>query len=105
MATYEIDGGTYELPDDITPEQLENVVSQITGRSTRQPQFERRSFEDIVGGIKASSEDEGFDYETGASSGIRALVSFGETPEEQAAILATRVGQDGFVRDSRGILL
>ena len=104
MATYEIDGGTYELPDDITPEQLENVVGQITGRSTRQPQFERRSFEDIVGEIKTSSEDEGFDYETGAGSGIRALVSFGETPEEQAAILATRVGQDGFVRDSRGNL-
>ena len=34
MATYEIDGGTYELPDDITPEQLNNVVAEITGRST-----------------------------------------------------------------------
>ena len=39
-----------------------------------------------------------------ALAGIRALVSFGETPEEQAAILSSRVGQDGFVRDSRGNL-
>ena len=104
MATYEIDGGTYELPDDITPEQLENVVGQITGRSTGQRQFQRRSFEDVLGSVRKSAEDEGFDYETGAGSGIRALVSFGETPEEQAAILASRVGQDGFVRDSRGNL-
>lgn len=104
MATYEIDGGTYELPDDITPEQLNSVVAGITGRSTGQRQFERRSFEDILASVRKSGQDEGFDYETGAGSGIRALVSFGETPEEQAAILSTRVGQDGFVRDSRGNL-
>ena len=102
MATYEIDGGTYELPDDITPEQLNNVVAKITGRSTGQRKLERRSFDEIIGQIQ--TPDENFDYETGAGSGIRALVSFGETPEEQAAILATRVGQDGFVRDSRGNL-
>ena len=34
MATYEIDGGTYELPDDITPEQLNNVVAE-TGPTRR----------------------------------------------------------------------
>ena len=66
MATYEIDGGTYELPDDITPEQLNNVVKEITGRPTGQRQFERRSFEDILGSVRKSAQDEGFDYETGA---------------------------------------
>ena len=104
MATYEIGGDTYELPDDITPEQLENVVGQITGRSVSRSAPRRPSFQDIIGDIQRAGQDEGFDYETGAGSGIRALVSFGETPEEQAAILASRVGQDGFVRDSRGNL-
>lgn len=49
-------------------------------------------------------EDEGFDYTTGADSSLRALLSFGETPEDQEAILNRLVGPEGFTRDSRGNL-
>ena len=48
--------------------------------------------------------DENFDYETGADSGLRALLSFGETSGDREAILTKLVGQDGFTRDKEGRL-
>ena len=45
-----------------------------------------------------------FDYKTGADSGLRALLSFGESAEDQEAILTKLVGADGFTRDSAGRL-
>ena len=45
-----------------------------------------------------------FDYKTGADSGLRALLSFGESSEDQEAILTKLVGTDGFTRDSAGRL-
>ena len=66
--------------------------------------FQERTFQDLLAETKSANEDEGFDYETGGSSGLRALVSFGETPEEQEAILLKRVGEGGYTKDSRGRL-
>ena len=51
-----------------------------------------------------SKTDENFDYETGADSGLRALLSFGETSGDREAILTRLVGEDGFTRDSQGRL-
>ena len=52
----------------------------------------------------SSSEDENFDYESGADSGLRALMSFGETAGEREGILKDIVGEDGYIRDSQGRL-
>jgi hypothetical protein len=52
----------------------------------------------------ASKFDEGFDYETGADSGLRAKVSFGETDGEQEKILRDQVGVGGYTKDSYGRL-
>lgn len=103
MAIYEIGSQSYELPDDLSPEQLQSVVGQISGKTTP-PEYQRRSFDDILVGIKAKGKEEGFDYKTGADSGLRAMISFGETAEEQEAILAKFVGKDGYTRDSQGNL-
>ena len=51
-----------------------------------------------------SQRDENFDYETGADSGLRALLSFGETPGDREAILRKLVGDDGFIKDAQGRL-
>ena len=60
------------------------------------------SFEELEG--QGTEKDENFDYETGADSGLRALLSFGETDRDQEAILAKLVGMGGFTRDSAGRL-
>ena len=49
-------------------------------------------------------QNEKFDYETGADSGLRALLSFGETSGDREAILKKLVGEDGFTRDGEGRL-
>lgn len=45
-----------------------------------------------------------FDYKTGAGSGLRALVSFGETQGDKEAILESLVGKDGYTKDPGGRL-
>ena len=60
------------------------------------------SFDEIA--EQTTQKDENFDYETGADSGLRALLSFGETDRDQEAILAKLVGMGGFTRDSAGRL-
>lgn len=60
------------------------------------------SFEEMR--LRASGRQEGFDYETGADGKLRALMSFGETPEEREAILAAKVGEKGYTRDEAGRL-
>ena len=52
----------------------------------------------------ASGRDEGFDYDTGAAGGLRAKISFGETPEEKELILQKIVGEEGYTKDSKGRL-
>ena len=61
-----------------------------------------KSFEDLMS--SASGKDEGFDYKTGAAGGLRAKVSFGETPEEKELILRKIVGEEGYTKDSQGRL-
>jgi len=60
------------------------------------------SFDDMV--QQSSNKDEGFDYETGAASGLRAKLSFMETAEEKEDLLRRIVGEDGYTKDSKGLL-
>ena len=60
------------------------------------------SFDDLV--ADAKSEDQDFDYETGARGGLRAKLSFMETAEEKENFLRQRVGDEGFTKDSKGNL-
>jgi|5B_taG_2_1085324.scaffolds.fasta_scaffold06139_1 hypothetical protein len=48
--------------------------------------------------------DSDFDYDTGADSALRALMSFGETAAEREGILRDIVGEKGYTRDSQGQL-
>ena len=59
-----------------------------------------KSFGDLV----TKSEDQDFDYETGARGGLRAKLSFMETAEEKENFLRQRVGDEGFTKDSKGNL-
>ena len=61
-----------------------------------------KSFEELR--ASASGREEGFDYTTGAAGGLRAKVSFGETPEEKELILRKIVGEEGYTKDSQGRL-
>tara|TARA_R100001440_G_scaffold66070_1_gene87019 strand:- start:14 stop:3043 length:3030 start_codon:yes stop_codon:yes gene_type:complete len=62
-----------------------------------------RSFEELV--TTANDKDEQmFDYTTGARGGLRAKLSFMETPEEKENFLLQRVGASGFTKDSQGRL-
>jgi hypothetical protein len=62
-----------------------------------------RSLEDIVG-QQSNKDTENFDYKTGGDSSLRALLSFGESADDQEAILTKLVGADGFTRDNDGRL-
>lgn len=53
---------------------------------------------------RQSIDRENFDYTTGAGSGLRSLMSFGETPEDREAILRSIVGEEGYVKDAAGRL-
>mgnify|MGYP003635012633 CR=1 FL=1 len=48
-------------------------------------QPEEGGFESLLKRTKGKTEDDDFDYDTGAPAGIRALVSFGETEEENTS--------------------
>ena len=60
------------------------------------------SFDDLLS--NTSGKDEGFDYKTGAAGGLRAKISFGETAEEKELILRKIVGEEGYTKDSKGLL-
>ena len=87
--------------DEPTEEELSKIKSQFFGQQTTQ---KTSSFEDLLQESKIADEDADFDYETGATSGLRALVSFGETEEEKEAILLKKVGKEGYTKDSKGRL-
>jgi hypothetical protein len=61
-----------------------------------------RSFDELV--ATTSGKDEGFDYTTGAGGGLRAKLSFMETPEEKENFLMQEVGESGFTKDTKGRL-
>ena len=79
-------------------------ADQILGKENRRPRAGNRamSFDDIV--RQTSNKDEGFDYDTGAAGGLRAKISFGETAEEKELILRKIVGEEGYTKDSKGLL-
>jgi len=62
-----------------------------------------RSFEDLVSSI-SNKDEQMFDYTTGAKGGIRAALSFMETPQEKENLLTQKVGESGFTKDSKGRL-
>ena len=62
-----------------------------------------KSFADLD--QSSSGKDEQmFDYDTGAGGGLRAKISFGETPEEKELILRKIVGEKGYTKDPQGRL-
>jgi hypothetical protein len=88
--------------DKPTQQELSDIENQFFGSQPQAPKA--RTFQDILTETRSASRDEGFDYETGADSGLRAKISFGETAEEQELILANEVGRDGYTKDSFGRL-
>jgi len=64
-----------------------------------------KSFDELGGSSSSSDKDtQMFDYETGASGGLRAKLSFMETAEEKENLLRKIVGEDGFTKDAGGRL-
>jgi hypothetical protein len=86
--------------DTPTPAEQQRI-GEVLSPSPRIGQIQK--LEDLA--TRESGKDtETFDYKTGADSGLRALLSFGESTEDQEAILTKLVGSDGFTRDSAGRL-
>lgn len=88
--------------DQPTQQELSEIENQFFEVETQAPK--EKTFADIMAQTKQSTQDQGFDYETGADSGLRAKISFGETAKDQEAILAKIVGRDGYTKDSFGRL-
>ena len=87
--------------DEPTSEEISKIQNYFSPSSK---EIQKSSFSDLMTQTKQSTQDQGFDYETGADSGLRAKISFGETAEEQEAILSKIVGQEGYTKDSFGRL-
>jgi hypothetical protein len=85
-------------------EDFEKVANAYKALRSQKSEPKTSSFKDMLKQTEAQKFDEGFDYETGAPSGIRALVSFGETEEEKEAILLKKLGKDAYTKDSKGRL-
>ena len=88
--------------DNPTQQELSEIENQFFESEPQAPK--EKTFADIMAQTKQSTQDKGFDYDTGADSGLRAKISFGETAEEQEAILANIVGREGYTKDSFGRL-
>ena len=76
---------------------LNKIISYNQAGFTNQSLGELTAFSE-------SKDEDNFDYETGADSRLRALLSFGETSGDREEILKKLVGEDGFIRDSQGRL-
>lgn len=87
--------------DEPTSEEMSEIQNYFSPSSK---EVQRSSFSDLMEQTKSASRDKGFDYDTGAGSGLRAKISFGETPKDQEAILASIVGREGYTKDSYGRL-
>ena len=66
--------------DEPTSEEISKIQNYFSPSSK---EIQKSSFSDLMTQTKQSTQDQGFDYETGADSGLRAKISFGETAEEQ----------------------
>lgn len=95
---------------DITPQRELQIIralqsgdaSILGGNQDRLGMGRAPSFEEAS--KKATGKDENFDYETGAGGGLRAALSFMETPEEKENLLRKKVGDKGFTKDTKGRL-
>tara|TARA_R100001510_G_C7651746_1_gene209489 strand:- start:44 stop:2944 length:2901 start_codon:yes stop_codon:yes gene_type:complete len=85
-------------------EDFEKVANAYKALRSQKSEPSEKSFRDMLSEREVADEDADFDYETGATGGLRALVSFGETEEEKEAILLKKVGKDGYTKDSKGRL-
>jgi len=89
--------------DEPTQLELSQIESQFFSKK-QEPVTTNRTFTDILKAAEKKSKDENFDYTTGADGGLRAKMSFGETPGDREAILAREVGETGYTKDSLGRL-
>lgn len=87
---------------DLSPQEELRQLRRSTNRNNFG--FQRApSFQDLL--KSGSGKDEQmFDYTTGARGGLRAKLSFMETPEEKENFLLRRVGESGFTKDAQGRL-
>ena len=87
---------------DLSPQEELRQLRRSTNRNNFG--FQRApSFQDLL--KSGSGKDEQmFDYTTGARGGLRAKLSFMETPEEKENFLLRRVGASGFTKDAQGRL-
>ena len=110
LALYEaLENGVLNSPEqrlaafDALENNKENVQDLL-----KQVQFntltKKTSFDELTSELVNENKDKDFDYETGADSGLRAKVSFGETDGEQEKILRDQVGVGGYTKDSFGRL-
>ena len=83
-----------ENSDDVS-----DLMRSIKGSSSRNT----KSFEEKVK-ERRGTDEQFFDYKTGAKGGLRAKLSFMETLEEKENFLRNRVGEDGYTKDSKGRL-
>ena len=86
-----------DTPTDTEKQKILSVLQQT-------PRLGQLKGLEQAGDSISNKDRENFDYKTGADSGLRALLSFGESAEDQEAILTKLVGADGFTRDNEGRL-
>ena len=89
---------------DPTPQEQQRIIDKFFPQSPQAGgSVEMPTIQEVAAQF-SQKEDPNFDYKTGADSGLRALLSFGESAEDKEAILTKIVGADGFTRDSAGRL-
>lgn len=95
--------------EDASPQDRLEAMRSLKSNQTGEPKRSSlgmarpKSFEELVAG-SSGKDEQMFDYETGAAGGLRAKISFGETPEEKELILKKIVGEEGYTKDSQGRL-
>jgi len=89
--------------ENLTPQEQLKKFRSSQPKSSSIGTSRAKSFEDLMssGGGK---DEQMFDYKTGAKGGLRAKLSFMETPEEKENFLLQRVGASGFTKDAQGRL-
>ena len=88
--------------DSPTSEELQKIKSQFFPQQNTVGGFS--SFDDVMSAVESASQTEGFDYQSGADSALRAAMSFGENEAEREGILQKLVGKEGYTRDRQGRL-
>ena len=87
----------------LTPQEQLKKFRASQSRGSSLGMARPKSFEELSS--SSTGKDLGnFDYTTGAKGGIRAALSFMETPQEKENLLRQKVGESGFTKDSKGRL-